>query len=57
VPAVIDHLTDVIGGLERPPILMGHSARGVFTQLASRRRSAALTPTEDDYPRLHEPRE
>jgi hypothetical protein len=33
VPAVIDHLTDVIGGLERPPILMGHSARGVFTQL------------------------
>ena len=33
VPAVIDHLTDVIGGLERPPILMGHSAGGVFTQL------------------------
>jgi pimeloyl-ACP methyl ester carboxylesterase len=33
VPAVIDHLTDVIGRLERPPILMGHSAGGVFTQL------------------------
>ena len=33
VPAVIDHLTDVIGALERPPILMGHSAGGVFTQL------------------------
>ena len=28
VPAVIDHLTNVIGGLERPPILMGHSAAG-----------------------------
>jgi hypothetical protein len=27
VPAVIDHLVEVIGGLE-PPILMGHSARG-----------------------------
>jgi alpha-beta hydrolase superfamily lysophospholipase len=26
-------LTYVIGGLERPPILMGHSAGGVFTQL------------------------
>ena len=33
VPAVIDHLTEVIGGLERPPILMGHSAGGTFTQL------------------------
>jgi pimeloyl-ACP methyl ester carboxylesterase len=33
VPAVVDHLTEVIGGLERPPILMGHSAGGTFTQL------------------------
>ena len=33
VPAVIDHLKDVIGGLDKPPILMGHSAGGVFTQL------------------------
>jgi pimeloyl-ACP methyl ester carboxylesterase len=33
VPAVIDHLTDVIGRLERPPILMGHSAGWVCTQL------------------------
>ena len=32
-PAVIDHLTEVIGALQRPPILMGHSAGGVFTQL------------------------
>ena len=33
VPAVVDHLTEVIGGLDKPPILMGHSAGGVFTQL------------------------
>ena len=31
VPAVINHLTDVIGALEQPPILIGHSAGGVFT--------------------------
>ena len=33
VQGVIGHLTDVIVGLKRPPILMGHSAGGVFTQL------------------------
>jgi pimeloyl-ACP methyl ester carboxylesterase len=33
VQGVIDHLTEVIGGLDQPPILMGHSAGGVFTQL------------------------
>ena len=33
MPAVIDHLSEVIGGLDQPPILMGHSAGGVFTQL------------------------
>jgi len=33
VSAVIDHLTDMIGGLERPPILIGPSAGGTFTQL------------------------
>jgi pimeloyl-ACP methyl ester carboxylesterase len=31
VPAVIDHLAEVIGGLEWPLILMGHSVGGVFT--------------------------
>jgi hypothetical protein len=31
MPAAIDHLTEVIGRLERPPIPMGHSAGGVFT--------------------------
>ena len=33
VPAVIEHLESVVGELEAPPILMGHSAGGVFTQI------------------------
>jgi pimeloyl-ACP methyl ester carboxylesterase len=33
VPAVIEHLKSVVSGLDAPPILMGHSAGGVFTQL------------------------
>ena len=33
VPAVVEHLQSVIRGLDSPPILMGHSAGGVFTQL------------------------
>jgi len=33
VPAIIEHLEDVIGGLDSPPIIMGHSAGGAFTQI------------------------
>ena len=33
VPAVVEHLESVVGELDGPPILMGHSAGGVFTQL------------------------
>src|SRR4051794_11733275 len=33
VPAIIEHLESVIGALETPPILMGHSAGGAFLQL------------------------
>jgi pimeloyl-ACP methyl ester carboxylesterase len=33
VPAVMEHLESVVGGLDTPPIIMGHSAGGVFTQL------------------------
>ena len=33
VPAVIEHLESVVGELDSPPILMGHSAGGVFTQI------------------------
>jgi pimeloyl-ACP methyl ester carboxylesterase len=33
VPAIIEHLEAVIGELDSPPIIMGHSAGGVFTQI------------------------
>ena len=33
VPAVIEHLESVVSPIEPAPILMGHSAGGVFTQL------------------------
>jgi alpha-beta hydrolase superfamily lysophospholipase len=33
VPATVEHLASVIETVETPPILMGHSAGGVFTQL------------------------
>jgi pimeloyl-ACP methyl ester carboxylesterase len=33
VPEIISHLKSVIDGLDKPPILMGHSAGGVFTQV------------------------
>ena len=33
VPEIIEHLEAVVGDLEAPPILMGHSAGGVFTQI------------------------
>ena len=33
VPQIVEKLEDVIKGLDKPPILMGHSAGGVFVQL------------------------
>jgi pimeloyl-ACP methyl ester carboxylesterase len=33
VPAIMEKLEGVVGGLDAPPILMGHSAGGVFTQI------------------------
>jgi pimeloyl-ACP methyl ester carboxylesterase len=33
VPQIIEHLEAVIGELESPPVLIGHSAGGVFTQV------------------------
>ncbi|GIF71668.1 alpha/beta hydrolase [Asanoa siamensis] len=32
-PQVIAHLSEVVGALPRPPILIGHSAGGAFTQV------------------------
>jgi pimeloyl-ACP methyl ester carboxylesterase len=33
VPQIIEHLESVVGAVETPPILIGHSAGGVFTQI------------------------
>jgi pimeloyl-ACP methyl ester carboxylesterase len=33
IPAVVEHLEGIVGGLDKPPILMGHSAGGLFTQI------------------------
>src|SRR4051812_46193732 len=33
VPQIIEHFESVIGGLDSPPIIMGHSAGGAFTQI------------------------
>jgi len=33
IQGIVAHLEEVVGGLDRPPILIGHSAGGVFTQL------------------------
>ena len=33
VPAIVEHLESVIGALDAPPILIGHSAGGAFTQI------------------------
>ena len=33
VPGILEHLESVIAELDRPPILIGHSAGGVFVQL------------------------
>ena len=33
VPAVVEHLEAIIGELESPPILIGHSAGGTFVQI------------------------
>jgi pimeloyl-ACP methyl ester carboxylesterase len=33
VPQIVEHLEAVVGALDAPPILIGHSAGGVFTQI------------------------
>ena len=33
VPAIVDHIAEIIDGLEKPPIIMGHSFGGTLTQL------------------------
>src|SRR5215211_6446392 len=33
IPAVVEHLEGIVAALERPPIIMGHSGGGLFTQI------------------------
>ena len=33
VPEIVGHLEEIVGALDTPPILIGHSAGGVFTQV------------------------
>src|SRR5690348_748583 len=33
IPAIVEHIGGIIGALERPPIIMGHSAGGLITQI------------------------
>jgi len=33
IPGIVEHLEDVVRALDAPPILIGHSAGGVFTQI------------------------
>ena len=33
VPQIIEHLESVVGALPAPPIIIGHSAGGAFTQI------------------------
>jgi pimeloyl-ACP methyl ester carboxylesterase len=33
IPQIVEHFSDVIGSLDNPPIVIGHSAGGAFTQI------------------------
>ena len=33
IDGIVDHFTEVVSALDTPPIIMGHSAGGVFTQI------------------------
>src|SRR5262250_3242248 len=50
VPEVVAHLGEIIGELEQPPIIIGHSFGGVFTQLLLDRGLGAAAVTIDSAP-------
>jgi pimeloyl-ACP methyl ester carboxylesterase len=33
VPGIVDHITEIISGLDKQPVIMGHSFGGTITQL------------------------
>src|SRR4029434_5698776 len=51
VPETLDHLSEVVEGLERPPIIMGHSFGGTFTQLLVNRGFGAAPAVIHSAPR------
>ncbi len=50
VPETLAHLTDVITGLDRPPIIMGHSFGGALTQILLARGLGAAGVVIDSAP-------
>src|SRR5215217_3228670 len=50
VPETLDHLSEVIESLDRPPIIMGHSFGGTFTQLLVNRGLGAAAVVIDSAP-------
>ncbi|MCK9929214.1 alpha/beta hydrolase [Frankia sp. Mgl5] len=50
VPATVDHLAGVIEGLDKPPIIMGHSFGGTLTQLLLARGLGAAGVVIDSAP-------
>ena len=50
VPESLDHLTEVVEGLDRPPIIMGHSFGGTFTQLLVNRGLGSAAVVIDSAP-------
>ncbi|GAB2853090.1 hypothetical protein GCM10022221_60700 [Actinocorallia aurea] len=50
VPGVVDRIAGIIEGLDSPPIIMGHSAGGVFTQLLLDRGYGAVGVTLNSAP-------
>ena len=50
VPATLEHLVDVVEGLNTPPIIMGHSFGGTLTQLLVNRGLGAAAVTIDSAP-------
>jgi pimeloyl-ACP methyl ester carboxylesterase len=50
VPEVLDHLAGIIGGLERPPVIIGHSFGGTLTQLLLARGLGAAGVVIDSAP-------
>ncbi|HZM79032.1 MAG TPA: alpha/beta hydrolase [Candidatus Limnocylindrales bacterium] len=50
VPATVDHLSEVVERLDRPPIIMAHSFGGIFAQLLVNRGLGAAAVVIDSAP-------